>query len=234
MDFVNIIGTLYDNSINHIVALAHQIKDLRLNKNQQDINEELFETTSQYNSKIEHLEESEQSLQESLLNINQELNTLSEQTTQNFSNINQEIEELKTQRISEEVINQINQSIEEGLEEVNTRISQVEQNSSNSISEINQDISNINQNISGFNVNIQDLVKQNIEINQRLDNIKNNEFKHIILTQSQYDNLQSYEKNTIYLIVEEREGYSVFGDTFPFILGGASSRFGDTFPLIFN
>lgn len=234
MDFLNIIGTLYDNSINHIVALAHQIKDLRLNKNQQDINEELFETTSQYNSRIEQLEESEQSLQESLLNINQELNTLSEQTTQNFSNINQEIEELKTQRISEEVINQINQSVEEGLEEVNTRISQVEQNSSNSISEINQDISNINQNISGFNVNIQDLVEQNIEINQRLDNIKNNEFKHIILTQSQYDNLQSYERNTIYLIVEKREEYSVFGDTFPFILGGASSKFGDTFPLIFN
>ena len=43
MDFINIIGTLFDNSINHVVALAHQIKDLRLNKNQQDINEDLYE-----------------------------------------------------------------------------------------------------------------------------------------------------------------------------------------------
>ena len=46
MDFLNIIGTLFDNSINHVVALANQIKDLRLNKNQQDINEDLYEQIS--------------------------------------------------------------------------------------------------------------------------------------------------------------------------------------------
>lgn len=43
MDFIDIIGTLFDNSINHVVAIANQIKDLRLNKNQQDINEDLYE-----------------------------------------------------------------------------------------------------------------------------------------------------------------------------------------------
>ena len=43
MDFINIIGTLFDNSIEHVIALAHQIKDLRLNKNQQDINEDLYD-----------------------------------------------------------------------------------------------------------------------------------------------------------------------------------------------
>lgn len=42
MDFLNIIGTLFDNSIEHVVALAHQIKDLRLGKNQQDINEDIY------------------------------------------------------------------------------------------------------------------------------------------------------------------------------------------------
>lgn len=46
MDFLNIIGTLFDNSINHVVAIANQIKDLRLNKNQQDINEDLYEQIS--------------------------------------------------------------------------------------------------------------------------------------------------------------------------------------------
>lgn len=43
MDFINIIGTFFDNSIEHVVALAHQIKDLRLNKNQQDINDDLYD-----------------------------------------------------------------------------------------------------------------------------------------------------------------------------------------------
>lgn len=42
MDFINIIGTFFDNSIEHVVALAHQIKDLRLGKNQQDINEDIY------------------------------------------------------------------------------------------------------------------------------------------------------------------------------------------------
>lgn len=42
MDFINIIGTIFDNSIEHVVALAHQIKDLRLGKNQQDINEDIY------------------------------------------------------------------------------------------------------------------------------------------------------------------------------------------------
>ena len=42
MDFINIIGTFFDNSVDHIVALAEQIKDLRLGKNQQDINEDIY------------------------------------------------------------------------------------------------------------------------------------------------------------------------------------------------
>ena len=42
-DFINIIGTLFDNSIKHVVALAHQIKDLRLGKNQQEINEDIYD-----------------------------------------------------------------------------------------------------------------------------------------------------------------------------------------------
>lgn len=42
MDLINIIGTFFDNSVDHIVALAEQIKDLRLGKNQQDINEDIY------------------------------------------------------------------------------------------------------------------------------------------------------------------------------------------------
>ena len=42
MDLINIIGTLFDNSVDHTVALAEQIKDLRLGKNQQEINEDIY------------------------------------------------------------------------------------------------------------------------------------------------------------------------------------------------
>ena len=42
MDFINIIGTIFDNSVEHVAALANQIKDLRLGKNQQDINEDIY------------------------------------------------------------------------------------------------------------------------------------------------------------------------------------------------
>lgn len=53
MNFINIIGTLFDNSVNHVVAIANQIKDLRLNRNQQDINEDLFDRISRVDAKKE-------------------------------------------------------------------------------------------------------------------------------------------------------------------------------------
>jgi len=53
--------------------------------------------------------------------------------------------------------------------------------------------------------------------------------------------LEAYEKNTLYIIVDFKEGYSVFGDTFPLILGGEEeeeevnpSHFGDQFPIILD
>lgn len=53
MNFINIIGTLFDNSISHIVAIANQIWDLRLNRNQQDINEDLYDRISRVDAKKE-------------------------------------------------------------------------------------------------------------------------------------------------------------------------------------
>lgn len=119
MDFINIIGTIIDNSIEHVVTFAHMIKDLRLNKNQQDINEELY-------NRLEYIE-------------------------------------------------------------------------------------------SG-----------NLET-----------YKHKLITKSMYDNLEEYDKNTLYLITDFLENTSVFGDTFPFVLGGdeedtSPSEFGGTFPFILD
>lgn len=127
MDRINIIGTLFDNSVEHTVALAQQIKDLRLEKNQQDINEDIYNKIDTY------------------------LNYLYEK-----------------------------------------------------ISSLEQDIN-------------------------KKDNIK-----HVFLTQQQYDALDTYEKDTLYFIIEKQisGSGSRFGDTFPLIFGQASSNFGDPFPLI--
>ena len=107
MDFINIIGTIFDNSVEHVAALANQIKDLRLGKNQQDINEDIY-------SKIQ---------------------------------------------------------------EASQRVTNLEQNPSEKI-------------------------------------------KHVFITQEEYDALESYERDTLYLIIE-------YNNT------GSGSQFGDAFPLIF-
>lgn len=54
MDRINIIGTLFDNSIEHVVALANQIKDLRLEKNQQDINEDIYDKIDSYINNLQN------------------------------------------------------------------------------------------------------------------------------------------------------------------------------------
>lgn len=113
MDFINIIGTIFDNSVEHVAALANQIKDLRLGKNQQDINEDIY--------------------------------------------------------------NKIQEASGGGtaLEELTQRVTNLEQNP-----------------------------------------------KHVFITQEEYDALESYERDTLYLIIE-------YHNT------GSGSQFGDAFPLIF-
>lgn len=121
MDFINIIGTIIDNSIEHVVTFAHMIKDLRLNKNQQDINEE-------YGDRIEVIENK----------------------------------------------------------------------------------------IAAGDIGAKE------------------KYTHQLITRSRYNSLKEYERNTLYLITDFIDETSVFGDTFPFILGGDSdaSQFGDTFPFV--
>ena len=120
LDFINILGTFYDNSVEHTAVIAEQVKDLRLNKYQQDINEALYTLLAQIENRL-----------------------------------------------------------------------------------------------------------QNIETNGTKE-----KYNHQLITKQDYDNLTSYEKDTIYLIIDTDEA-SVFGGTFPFILGGVSSKFGGTFPFHF-
>lgn len=61
--------------------------------------------------------------------------------------------------------------------------------------------------------------------------------KHVFLTQSQYDALEEYDSDTIYLIIEsadDEQDYenNQFGGRFPLHFG--SNHFGEPLPITFN
>ena len=65
MGYINVVGTLFDNSIDHTVAFASQLKDTRLNKKQDEINEELLNKLENVDTeKIEYIIQLKQQLTE--------------------------------------------------------------------------------------------------------------------------------------------------------------------------
>jgi hypothetical protein len=65
----------------------------------------------------------------------------------------------------------------------------------------------------------------------------NGGLKHKLVSRQEYSALESYDRNTLYIIVDFNENTSVFGDTFPLILGGDipdASHFGDQFPIVLD
>lgn len=76
------------------------------------------------------------------------------------------------------------------------------------------------------------------EVNTAIQNIKP-EINHVFLTQAQYDALQTYERNTLYLIVEDieepEEIGTRFGDKLPIRFSEqVGTRFGDSLPIRFT
>lgn len=75
MEHINIIGTLFDNSIDHVVAHATQVRDDDLEKDQHTINEELYglvnSTLSTIN--ISQLQEDVEDIKNAINDINDEL-----------------------------------------------------------------------------------------------------------------------------------------------------------------
>ena len=203
MDFINIIGTFFDNSIEHVVALASQIKDLRLNKNQQDINEDI------YNEFGEITEENEE--------IKQDIVLLKEEDQKIYNRIT---------------------FVEEDLESVHQEFSDLHQEIDEDLSSIHnqlETISDINlEELRDISETIEDIHRDTKELDERIAEIESHGsdgIKHKLISQREYEALESYERNTLYIIVDFDDHASVFGDKFPFILGGGASKFGDTFPF---
>lgn len=86
------------------------------------------------------------------------------------------------------------------------------------------------------NANAVDSYTKN-EMDAILSNINNDPYKHSFLTAQQYQALQSYDNNTIYLVYEEDQqvvpSQWQFGDSFPvtFTDNSASTALGDPLPI---
>lgn len=82
------------------------------------------------------------------------------------------------------------------------------------------------------------LQQKQLQLQEYITQLQNSEQKHIILSQSQYDNLGTYEKDVIYLILEDEESIINntnwrFGDGLPIILS-ENWQFGDNLPIILS
>ena len=214
MDFINIIGTFFDNSIEHVIALASQIKDLRLNKNQQDINEDIY-------NEIEEIKEENEEIKQGIVREDQKINTRITFIEEDLESVHQEFADLHQEN------EEINQKVDSKFEEIDEDL--------NSVHRQLETISGINfEELKGIGETIDDIHRNTQELDERITEIESHSsdgIKHRLVSQREYEALESYERNTLYIIVDFDDHASVFGDKFPFILGGSASKFGDTFPF---
>lgn len=295
MDFINIIGTLFDNSVNHVVALANQIKDLRLNKHQQDINEDIYNQIDRIERKKDKCKgyfDSYQSLTSNfsspeigdwaiVKNSENNKNYVYKCSTQGIWSTDSEeydqslnLEEYVRKDNLKTINGQSligNDNLEVGqynpanndenglmsnlhytyLEELRvTKLPKLErdisnilsildtENSSeqiqaiinkyNQISEFIQNLGDDNDSeeaLSNIITRISNLENDISRLNRLIENIHVGDsstggMKHIILTESQYDALEEYEEDALYLITEDEEGW-----VFPIILQEVEQTF---------
>lgn len=227
MDFINIIGTFFDNSIEHVVALAHQIKDLRLNKNQQDINEDVY-------NEIEGLKEEDGTIKQDITLLKEEDQKIHTKITfieEDLESVHQEFQEVNQKMDSKF------EEIDGGFEEVHNNLDRLAGVSSQGILEINENIDSINEHIQNINRDNENLNRRVTYIEENGSLEANGGLKHRLVSKQEYAALESYDRNTLYIIVDFNENTSVFGDTFPLILGGDipdASHFGDQFPIVLD
>lgn len=63
------------------------------------------------------------------------------------------------------------------------------------------------------------------------------DYKHVVMTESQYDALDTYERDTIYLLVDKIDQDDTewhFDGQFPIILDGDEWRFDGQFPIVLD
>lgn len=131
---------------------------------------------------------------------------------------------------------EINSEVHASIQDLILNLSNFAQsilNITNNVSRISQDTSTNTQDIQVIKDNITQIMNSLTSIIEQGNNYSGP--KHIILTQEQYDSLQSIDNNAIYFIIDGNNITWQFGNTFPIILQGDSSSsiwtFGKTFPI---
>ena len=138
---------------------------------------------------------------------------------QKYSEHSQQIQEIQQQ------LNQL-QQIQSQLTQLQQLTTQLQQTST----QLQQGQSQLQEGQSQLQQEQSQLQQEYTQLQQQTNQLLSNQQKHVILRQSQYDNLENYERNVIYIILEDIP-YWEFGDNFPITLSG-EWIFGDNLPII--
>lgn len=138
---------------------------------------------------------------------------------QKYSEYSQQIQEIQQQ------LNQL-QQIQSQLTQLQQLTTQLQQTST----QLQQGQSQLQEDQSQLQQEQSQLQQEYTQLQQQTNQLLSNQQKHVILRQSQYDNLENYERNVIYIILEDIP-YWEFGDNFPITLSG-EWIFGDNLPII--
>ena len=180
-----------------------------------------------------------QSVQQSVLDILQRINTISgllNQQGTDLGALTQEVNGIKEdiQNLDQDIQNV--QNLSGNVDTINRTVSEMEQ----TVNALSGTVGELNQAVGGISETINQTVNQSLEqIDQTIDSIQEdiedvkfdidnikediNELKdtpkHVFLTQAQYEALLAYDDNTLYFIIESSSEGSQFGDTFPLTFG---------------
>ena len=202
---INIVGTIYDNSSLHTVALADQVLDEEYQggKKQSEINQLTDENIAALSTRIKNIEDflNAEDPQSEGMSV-QEVLALYNEIKQFIESLDPDDDRLL------QIINSIN-AIDAKIDAEELRAKGEERQLNTRAQNIENRLSAIERNGSG----------------QGGDGTN-----HVILTQSEYNELSEYTDNTIYFIIEPESNTWTFGGTFP-IRFGTTFTFGGTFPI---
>ena len=128
------------------------------------------------------------------------------------------IEDIQSLQDDVESLREIVEGIDDSeLQEAVNSLQQSINSLQQSISSLQHDVNELNQEVSFLQGDVRDINEDIEGLDQRVTNLEQrNSLNHVVLTQYEYDNLQEYDEDTLYLILED-EGWG-FGDKFPVIL----------------
>lgn len=199
------------DEINHLIE--------ELGNSSKEYTDEKADFTNYYNkqeidTKFNQVNNGIDQLNNDYNSLNNKCNSLHENITQLDSQHNQLNESVNQLNNNVNQLNNDYNQLNEDIGQLNDKVDTLEKNT-----DYSSDISELLVTIEQQQDIIESLQNKIQTLEQDVEEAKNSEkTKHIFITQQEYDELGVYDKNTLYIIIENEEG-SKFGDNFPLILG---------------